>query len=236
MKEILKTAGLFFAACTLFSCTINKSAETPRTITVSGKGTVSAEPDQAAIVVSVVTQEWIAKQASDENAVTMAKVRDAVIAAGITPDDIATTDYNINRQDTWVNGRNWPGKYQVRNSLNITIKNTNLASTVIDAAVAAGANELSSLSFSVADTSSFVRQARTLAVQQAQDAASLLAGASGCKIGQVISITENNNSGARLMTKTFNAESVMAAGNASTPVSAGKIEVSSNVTITYALQ
>ena len=236
MKKILKTAGLLLAACMLFSCAINKSAEIQRTITVSGKGTVSAEPDQAAIIVSVVTQEWVAKQASDENAVTMAKVRDAVIAAGIKADNIGTTDYNINRQDTWSNGRSWPGKYQVRNSLNITIKNTSLASTVIDAAVAAGANEISSLSFSVADTSSLVRQARALAVQQAQDAASLLAGASGCKIGQVVTIIENNNSGVRLMTKTFNAESAMAAGNASTPVSAGKIEVSSNVTITYALQ
>lgn len=236
MKKIFESMVLLIAACMLFSCTVNKPAEAPRTITVNGTGTVSAEPDQASIIVSVVTQEWVAKQAADENAAAMTKVRDAVIAAGIRADDITTTDYSIARQDTWSNGRSWPGKYQVRNSLNITIKNTSLASTVIDTAVAAGANELTSLSFSVADTSSLVRQARMLAVQQAQDAASLLAGASGCKIGQVVSISENNNSGARLLSKTFKAEAAMAVADASTPVSAGKIEVSSNVTITYALQ
>jgi uncharacterized protein len=236
MKEILKKAVLFSAVCMLFSCAVNKHAETPRTITVNGTGTVSAEPDQASIIVSVITQEWVAKQASDENAASMTKVRDAVIAAGIKTDDITTTDYSIARQDTWVNGRSWPGKYQVRNSLNIVIKNTALASTVIDAAVAAGANELTSLSFSVADTSSLVRQARTLAVQQAQDTASLLAGASGCKIGQVISITENNNSDGQQINRTAKFESTLAAADVSTPVSAGKIKVVSSVTITYALQ
>jgi uncharacterized protein YggE len=236
MKFFLKTIVLVLTACVMFSCTIRKPAETPRTITVNGTGTVSAEPDQASIIVSVVTQEWVAKPAADENAAAMTKVRDAVIAAGINSSDITTTDYSIVRQDTWANGRSWPGKYQVRNSLNITIKNTSLASTVIDTAIAAGANELTSLSFSVADTASLVRQARTLAVQQAQDAASLLAGASGCKIGQVISIAENNNSGAPELNRMAKVEAVMAGSDVSTPLSAGKIKVTSSVTITYALQ
>jgi uncharacterized protein len=236
MKKLLETVALFLAACVMLSCTFSKPAEIPRSITVNGTGTVTAEPDQASIIVSVVIQEWVAKTAADENAVIMTKVRNAVIAAGVKSADIKTTDYNIDRQDTWANGRSWPGKYQVRNSLNITIKDITLVSTVIDTAIAAGATELTSLTFGVSDTASLVRQARTLAVQQALDAASLLAGASGCKIGQVVTIVENNNSGARIMNKTFRTEAAMAASDVSTPVSAGKVEVSSNVTITYALQ
>jgi uncharacterized protein len=236
MKKLIESAFILLAVYAFFSCAINKPAETPRTITVSGTGTVNAEPNQASIVVSVVTQEWVAKTAADENAAAMTKVRDAIIAAGIKAGDITTTDYNISRQDTWANGRSWPGRYQVRNSLTIVIHDTSLASTVIDTAVAAGANELTSLTFSVSDSAALVRQARTLAVQQAQDAASLLAGASGCKIGQALSIQENNNSGARTMNRMYKTEAAFGAADTATPVSEGKIEVSSTVTITYTLQ
>ena len=163
----------------------------------------------------------------------MTRVQEAVIAAGVSASNITTTNYNISRQDTWQNGRQIPGRYQVRNSMKIVVHNTELASPVIDTAIAAGANELTSLTFSVKDDAALVRQARTLAVQDAQDTASLLAGASGCKIGQVVSIQENYDTyGA--MNRVSN--TAFAKLDAATPVSAGNIEVSASVAITYALQ
>jgi Uncharacterized conserved protein len=236
MKKIFAILVSALAVCSFFSCAYKKPADTQRTITVSGTGNVSAEPDQASIIVSVVTQEWVAKLATDENAAAMTKVRDAVIAAGVKAVDITTTDYSVARQDTWANGRSWPGKFQVRNSLNIMIKNISSSGAVIDAAVAAGANELSSLSFSVADTAPLVRQARMLAVQQALDTASLLAGASGCKIGQVVSIQENGSAPSPVFDRMVKTEAAAAAADVPTPLTAGKVTVSAGVTVTYALQ
>ncbi|MBQ9495704.1 MAG: SIMPL domain-containing protein [Treponema sp.] len=234
MKRCIAIMILAVFSFSLLSCSVLKKIEdTPRTITVSGTGTVSAQPDKASIVVSVVTQDWVAKTAADLNAEIMTRVQEAVIAAGVSASNITTTNYNISRQDTWQNGRQIPGRYQVRNSMKIVVHNTELASPVIDTAIAAGANELTSLTFSVKDDAALVRQARTLAVQDAQDTASLLAGASGCKIGQVVSIQENYDTyGA--MNRVSN--TAFAKLDAATPVSAGNIEVSASVAITYALQ
>ena len=68
----------------------------------------------------------------------------------------------------------------------------------------------------VSDSANTIRRARTAAVQNAQDAASLLAGASGCKIGAVVEI--NNE---EITTST---------------TSDGKIVTSATIKITYNLE
>ena len=117
--------------------------------------------------------------------------------------------------------------------MKIVVHNTALVSDVIDTAISAGASELTSLTFTVTDDTALVREARTLAVRQAQETASLLAGAAGCKIGEAITIIEENDAGA---VGIMNYAPAAMSAEIATPISSGKIEVSSTVTITYALQ
>ena len=236
MNTLTRFSAVSAACLIFFSCSANKPAEQIRSITVSGSGTASAAPDQASFNVSVTTQEWVAKTASDENAVIMTKVHDALAAAGVKAEDMSTSGYSIVRNDTWSNGRSWPGKYSVRNSYDIVLHDPSTAGAVIDAAVAAGATEVSSLSYSVSDTEALLRQARTAAVQQAHDTASLLAGSSGCRLGEVITISENSGYYPRLANTMMKTSAVMAESDAATPLSAGKTELSASVTVTYALQ
>ena len=118
--------------------------------------------------------------------------------------------------------------------MKIVVHNTALVSDVIDTAISAGASELTSLTFTVTDDTALVREARTLAVRQAQETASLLAGAAGCKIGEAITIIEKSDAG-DVSTGYYDAPAAMSSG-ATTTISSGKIEVSSTVTITYTLQ
>ena len=235
MKCFIKIS---IAAIVLFlslSCSLVKKAEaSSRTITVTGRGVAEAEPDKASIVVSVVTQEWVAKTAADRNAEIMTRVRDALVASGVNANDITTTNYSIYRQESWEGGRQSIGRYRVRNEMKIVVHDIALASDVIDTAISAGANELTSLTFTVADDTALVREARTLAVRQAQETASLLAGASGCKIGEAITIAEESGAGG-ISAGYYDAPAAVRTKIA-TPISSGKIEVSSTVTITYALQ
>ena len=76
--------------------------------------------------------------------------------------------------------------------------------------------KLTSVEYTYADAASEIRRARTAAVQNAQDAASLLAGASGSKTGDVVSITNES------VTKTSERD--------------GTIKIQSNLTVTYDLQ
>lgn len=234
MKRFIK---IIIAAIVLFSslsCSIVKKSEaSSRTITVTGRGVAEAEPDKASVVVSVVTQEWVAKTAADRNAEIMTRVRDALVASGVNANDITTTNYSIHRKESWEGGRQSIGRYQVRNEMKIVVYNTALASDVIDTAISAGANELTSLTFTVADDTALVREARTLAVRQAQETASLLAGATGCKIGDAITIIEESDAGAIGM---MNYAPAAMSAKIAAPISSGKIEVSSTVRITYALQ
>ena len=234
MKRFIK---IIIAAIVLFSslsCSLVKKAEaSSRTITVTGRGVAEAEPDKASVVVSVVTQEWVAKTAADRNAEIMTRVRDALVASGVNANDITTTNYSIHRKESWEGGRQSIGRYQVRNEMKIVVHNTALVSDVIDTAISAGASELTSLTFTVTDDTALVREARTLAVRQAQETASLLAGAAGCKIGEAITIIEENDAGAIGM---MNYAPAAMSAKIATPISSGKIEVSSTVTITYALQ
>ena len=80
------------------------------------------------------------------------------------------------------------------------------------------------------DKTTALRQARTLAVQNAQDSAALLAGASGCKVGTVVEITENYSNSSPIMMKAN-----IAAIDGATKFEVGSVEVNSSVTIKYNL-
>ena len=114
------------------------------------------------------------------------------------------------------------------------IRDLNNAGTVIDTAVANGANGLTSFSYSATENPNSLREARTLAVQNAQDAASLIAGASGCKIDQVLDIQEGYNPSS--YSRSSNSAMLKAIGNSyTTPIESGNVEITSTVTITFSL-
>lgn len=213
------------------SCTVNKPEEKVRTITVSGTGQVSLPADQLTVKFLVKTTEWNVNLSREKNAETTTKVIEKIKETGVSADDISTADYSI-YQD---NSNTYPGKYTVTNYISVLIRNTDKAGDVIDAAVANGANGLTSFRFSASDNPTAVREARTLAVQNAQDAASLIAGASGCKIAEVLDISEGYNSSS--VTRTVNSalKSTVMMDSYTTPIEQGSVTVSSTVTMTFSL-
>ena len=228
-----KSLSILIAAGALIlvsSCTINKPQEQVRKITVTGRGVVSLPAEQLSVRFLVRTNEWNVNVARDKNAEITTKVIEKIKEAGVSSDDITTVDYRITQD----NSNSYPGKYTVVNYIKVLIRDLNNAGNVIDNAVANGANGLTSFNYSAKDNPNALREARTLAVQNAQDAASLIAGASGCKIADVLDIQEGYNPSA--FTKSFNNISASrAAAEYTTPIEAGNVEVSSTVTITFSL-
>jgi hypothetical protein len=66
-----------------------------KTLQVMGVGTVSAQPDQAIILLAVQTQAATATQASSDNALIMSKVMDALANTGIGKSSIETVSYSL---------------------------------------------------------------------------------------------------------------------------------------------
>ena len=226
VSTLIIAAGVLLLAS---SCTVNKPEEKVRTITVTGTGIVTQAADQLTVRFLVRTNEWNVNLAREKNAEITTKVIEKIKEAGVSDSDITTVDYRISQD----NSNTYPGKYTVTNYVKVLIRNLENAGNVIDNAVANGANGLTSFSYSATENPNALREARTLAVQNAQDAAALIAGASGCKVADVLDIQEGYNPSSYSRSS---GTMLKAAGNSyTTPIEAGSVDITSTVTITFSL-
>ena len=236
MRKMVKSILIIgLGSALLSSCMIGRPAKEDapvRSITVSGSGSVSVKPDMVSMKFIVKNTGWNCPQVTERNAINTTNTINAIKEAGIPESDISTFDYSI-VQD---NSHNYAGEYTVRNTIAVIIRNVDLTGKVIDAAVKnnIGANGITSFEYLVSDKATALREARTLAIKNAQDAAALLAGASGCKVNGVLEIREDYTSAGRGNEMMFKAVS-MDAGGTTTPIVEGNVTITSNVTVKYEL-
>ncbi|MGL4986632.1 MAG: SIMPL domain-containing protein [Treponemataceae bacterium] len=180
----------------LFTCSImvafSFSKTDAKTISVAGIGAVKVDPDRATINLAVITRSDSVTKATSENAEKMTKVQKVIQQMGIGKDSFSTGNFNLFQEMDYQNGKSEPGLYRVSNDLMIVIKNIATVGDIIDAAVNAGANQLSSLVFSASDTSEAIKLARIEAIKQAEENARTLVEAAGGKLGKVLSIQETS--------------------------------------------
>lgn len=235
-KIITLTAFFASAIAILSSCSIKQVQYSKRTVSVSGTGTVEVEADNATIVLSVVTTAKEATLAAENNAKKMTAVTEAITALAVPKENISTQNYSIYQEQSSSGGKIIYGDYRVSNEIKIFLKDKNLASSVIDASIKAGANRLSSLNFGITDADLYVKQARTLAVQQAFESATLIAGTSGAMLGNALQINEEYSSRAFPKVAVRNAYAETMDASYSTPISGGKSSISVTVNAVYELK
>lgn len=242
MKRIHKAAlaALLAASAALASCSYRNDDYSTRTVSVHGIGTVEVDADNATITMSVVTRGESVAGASNENAHIMTEVRKSVLALGIEKDSVTTENYSLMQESNYIDGKQVMGDYRVTNQIKIHIKKVEMVSDIIDTALRAGANRLSSLEYGISDNALAIKQARTLAVQQAQEAAQLIAGTSGARLGKVLRVEEQqnfaNSRNVRFASKAMASADMGIEESASTPVSGGKSNVTVSVDAIYELK
>jgi uncharacterized protein len=202
-------------------------AASPRSITVNGSGMVSTTPNQADFTFGVTTNGGTATAALSANARLMNRVIAALKAQGVAATDIQTAEVSLspNRND---NG-NRILNYTASNSVTARVHPLSKAGPVVDAAVTAGANEISGPSLTSSDARVLSQRALKVAVVDARSRASAIASAAGVRLGRVLTVTETTSSPIPL-------EAKAAAGVASsTPVEAGTVQIEADVTVTFAI-
>jgi uncharacterized protein YggE len=213
----------------------NAAAQTqPKTLQVSGTGTVSANPDQAVISVAVVTQAQTATRATTDNAATMAKVLDALVGVGVNKDAIETTSYSLTPIYENAQAQTAPAKivgYSARNEIQITLPITatdySMIGKALDAAISAGANEVQGIMFTLSTPTyqSIQKQATQLALQDAEAQAKAIA--SGLGVSIVGPITVNPG---YIYQPIYNK---LSASAAQTPIQPGALQITATVQVTY---
>ncbi len=240
MKKNIIT--ILAAGLLLSSCSIQQDNYSKRTVSVSGTGSVTVEADTATIILSVITKGKDVAETSAENALKMTAVQEAVKAKGIQKECISTQNYSVFQESHYDNksGKQVYDDYRVTNQIKILVKKIGMTGEIIDLALKSGANQLSSLTYGVTDTEIAKKQARSLAISQAQESANLLAGASGAKLGKVLSISEHSDFSyprARLMKASAVANADMALEEAApTPISGGSSTITITVDAVYQLR
>ena len=221
------------AAAQVITTSGSGSGGSPQGITVEGSGIVTVTPDEAQISLGVQTQDASAAQAQSEASAAMAKIIGAVKALGVVDADLATQWVSLQPQVDYGTLGKIPSKvtgYQATQSLQVTVRQLDKTGAIIDAAVAAGANQVGGVSFSLADPSAATAQARTAAVADAKQRAQALAQAAGVILGAPLAITELSAPGPIPF-----AAAAPATGGASTPIQPGTTQVEVDVQATFAI-
>lgn len=158
-------------------------------ITVAAHSEVKVNPDRAAIQISVHTRAPSAAAAATENARKQKAVIDVLRALGLTANDISTINFNVfpeqryeaNREPVLIG-------YNVTNTVHVDVNSLALVGPVIDAALAKGANMVTSLQFFASNTENARREAIASAIQKARADAEAAARAAGGSLGSLLEI------------------------------------------------
>ncbi|TMW70718.1 SIMPL domain-containing protein [Alteribacter natronophilus] len=153
----------------------HRNDETRNMIKVKGEGSVTSAPDRADVALGVVNEEMDVGTAQQENAEAIRNVIDAVTSLGVPEENIQTVEYRIDTQYDFIDGEQQFRGYRVTHMLQITLDDLDLTGQVVDDAVEAGANTISSITFSISDPASLYNEALELALRDAKGKAETIA-------------------------------------------------------------
>lgn len=192
----MKISRIFFSIVIVATALAPMSAyAAEKIVTVTGESMIAVAPDTAAIRIGVTSQGKTAREASEANAKRMTSVLAAIKDSGIADRDVQTSRLSLQPQyDPNKSGTARLLGFQVTNQVTIKIHDIDKLPTILDRAIAAGANEMSGIEFIVSEQSKLLDQARDDAIADARRKAELYARAAGAKLGHVLSIIEEGSS------------------------------------------
>jgi len=165
----------------------------PATIIVVGEGSARVEPDIAVASIGVQVANEDVRAASSEAQELMNAVLTAIREQGVAEEDIQTSGFSIFADFGPIGPAGEQPQaslYRVSNNVNVTIRDLDQVAAVLDAAIAAGANNIFGVNFSVDDPSPAAAEARAEAIENAQAKAQDLAELTGLALGNVFSVSE----------------------------------------------
>jgi uncharacterized protein YggE len=209
--------------------TTNKSTE----LAVVGEGKVDVTPDTAYIDVGItVDKASSVDEAQKKINETNNKIVNALKVIGIEKADIKTSNYSISPSYNYDNNENKIDGYNANATVEIKVRNTQMASKVIDTVTAAGANQIQGSRFVVDKPELYREEARNIAINNAKDQAQKMAKDLGIKLGKVTNIIESSPDTSVLYSKAMPVSGGGGAGGGA-EIEAGSQTITSVVTLYF---
>jgi uncharacterized protein YggE len=228
---------------------IGQGQNGPATITVNGEGSVTAVPDIADISFTVSKDGTTAKAAQDAVSIIITPALAAVKAEGVADADVQTSSYQLNPK--YDNGAvpqvvcfSYPCPpqptpkivgYTVSETVEVKVRNVDSTSDLLAKLATAGVSDISGPDFVIDNPTALQDQARAKAITDAQTRAQTLAKELGVHVGKVMSFSDSGS-------PTFYPQAMnmaVSAGSAAVApvpqVPTGQNKITSNVSVTYAI-
>ncbi|MDR0897584.1 MAG: SIMPL domain-containing protein [Oscillospiraceae bacterium] len=185
-----KKMGIICLVCLLACLPALSLAENENTLRVSGSATVTVAPDQAVLNIgySVENPDPAAAQKLTTDAILA--MTEAAKALGIDAADIKTQYLNFYPAYNYTDGGQELRGYHVEHMLAITVRDIEQIGAVIDALLAASANESGGISYMSSRSNDVYLEALAKAIEQAATKADAMAIAAGVWLGALEQVNE----------------------------------------------
>ena len=197
-------------------------------ITAASTGEAQLTPDRAAVYIGVQTRASTANAAARDNAQRQRAIIDAIVALGVPRELISTENYSVapdTRYDQQTQRTTVTG-YVVSNVVRVEVRRLDQVGTILDTALAKGANQINSLDFFSSNTDSARHQALAQAVTRAKADAEAMARAAGGTLGPLVELGSADMGPRPVFSMDVSA---MAAQRVSTPIEPGRQRIQVSV-------
>ena len=206
-----------------------------RTLSVSGTGTASGQPDVAVVTLGVETEAEEAAAALSQNNEQMQALIDALTEAGIAEENIRTQVVRLQpryqQPEPQAQGTPELAGYRAINLVEVRVEELDALGEILDAAVQAGGNRIENIRFEISDPASLVDQAREAAWNDALNKAEQLAELAGVELGPVMTISETGQAPRPVVERAVGGQA-----EAAVPIQPGTQDVEIAIHVTWSLQ
>lgn len=220
------------------------------TIDVAGLGEVNAVPDVGTFSFGVEVHAKTVADAQKQVATAMSAATDFLKKSGVAEKDIKTDSYSVAPQYEYdqtpivcvrypcnqPSGKQLLVGYSASENTQVKVRDTTKAGALLDGVGKLGVTNLSGVNFEIDKPEDLKRQAREMAIADAQKKAGELAADLHVSLGRLVSYSENGSSPIYYSAKAMDSMAAGAPEAVSTPLSPGENKISSNVNLTYEIR
>lgn len=225
--------------CSLAAPLMAQSEIAQGRLVVIGEGQASAAPDKAVITMGARHFGKTASEAMAKTSKSTAAILSRLQKAGIDPKDIQTSSLSLNpiwkdrKYSASPEEEQGPDGFEASNRLRATLRDLDMLGALLDEVTRDGANVFSGFALGLQNPEPIKDIARKNAVADARRKAELYAEAAGVGLGQVIMISEDQNTGGGYPPPMME---MAASRSAPVPIAQGEISMSASIKIIFALQ
>ncbi len=247
MKKNLFALILLSLILMSFSIACSKNATVmnvpSRTVNVTGKAVIFAEPDKVTVSFSLNSRNKNLKLAKEKNNKTIKALNEVLKNFNIEKKYISIQNIEIRPRYSYRYDEPKFMHYEISQSIAISLVNLKDYEAFLSEILELGVDNINNIYFSVEDLKKFKNEARIKAVKNAEEKAKLLCSSSEnngkeLKLGRVLQISErssrNNFSRGMMSQKNYDSANLEGASGGTESFSvSGKIQISSEVNMVF---